>query len=225
MRPTPDDLFPRPRDVSTAMATPPDSPVAGREVLTPAILLDRLARATTARQRLRDAAAALARAGDEDELLRDLPRQALRVVPADGAAVALIGAEHEVGLSEEYRRIATDGVPPLPLLASVARDASRAGQTIRDVRTHVDDDDRSATCGVIAVPLRVGTTPLGVLIVWTAGDAMPDVEDEDRLSTVGFAAAPALAHLRRTAQGEREHREVEALVDVARAAAASLRFG
>lgn len=51
------------------------------------------------------------------------------------------------------------------------------------------------------------------------------MEDEDRLATLASAGTSALAFLRREAQGEREQREIEALVDVARAAAASLRFG
>ncbi|MCU0636184.1 MAG: GAF domain-containing protein [Gemmatimonadaceae bacterium] len=224
--PTPDrHLFPTIAEAATAIATPSESPAAERPALTPALLLDRLSRATTAQQRLRDAIAATARAVDEDELLRELVRQAHRLVPADGVSLALFDAEHGLSMPPEYQRSAAGARTPPALIERGAREASRTGQTVREVLTLVDEDDRTASCGVIAVPLRLGTHALGALVAWTVGDALPDIEDEDRLSTLGAAAAPALAHLRREAQGERERREIEALVDVARAAAASLRFG
>lgn len=228
MAPLRDALFPTvERQHRVGTLTPPRQvePSAPRTALAPADLLERLGRATTARQRLRDATAAVARAGDEEELLRDLVRHAQRVVLSDGTAFFL-------GQSDGTLTVVTPpdrglSQPPLPACASqAAADASHSGRPVREVVRVSDPDGGDAVAyAMLAVPMRVGTQLLGVLVAWMVADVPHDVADEDRLMTLASAGSSALAHLRREAQGERERREIEALVDVSRAAAASLRFG
>jgi GAF domain-containing protein len=227
MAPLRDELFPTvDRQYRVGTLTPPGQESASsRSTLSPSTLLDRLGRATTARQRLRDATAAVARAGDEEELLRDLVRHAQRVVICDGTA--FFRAEQDGTLAPVTPSDRGIGQLPLPASASqVAADASHSGRPVREVvRASVADDAGSTAHAMLAVPMRVGTQLLGVLLTWTAADTPHDVADEDRLMTLASAGSSTLAHLRREAQGERERREIEALVDVSRAAAASLRFG
>jgi GAF domain-containing protein len=218
-----DELFPPvERQHRAGTLTPPGLIVAARPALSPSELLDRVGRATTARQRLRDATASVARAGDEDELLRDLVRHAQRVVPSDGTVFFRAHDDGTLSAATPSDR----GLSQLPIpdgAAAVAGDASRSGRPVREVVRVADGDD--AAHAMLAVPMRVGTQLLGVLLVWTASTVAHDVAEEDWLMTLASAASSSMAHIRREAQGERERREIEALVDVSRAAAASLRFG
>ncbi len=165
-----DHIFPpAERSGGATTAAPPSDPAgAARSLLAPSVLLDRLGRATTARQRLRDATAAIARAGDEAELVRDLVRHAQRVVSCDGATFFLGNADGSLtpvvssdrGLSQ----------PPVPAAAcDLAGLVSQSGRPERDVLSSSDPDGRMLTHAFLAAPMRMGTQLLGVLLTWQLG--------------------------------------------------------
>ena len=194
-------------------------------------------------QRLQEAGAAMARLLDEDEIMRELARQALRATASDGVTIGvpnldqdlLVTRLHSVRGIERVRgvvrlgegiiaEVARTGKPVRVGDREADRDRAKAGRTPPLSKADVVGDSGPAA-SVLAVPLRAGIHLLGVLAVFaTSGDVF-SAEDEEVLATMASQAATALANARRYAESERERRQTEALADVARAVSESLRLG
>jgi GAF domain-containing protein len=199
-------------------------------------------------QRLQDAATALARSLDADEIVRELARQAARATDAQGAMVAVPDLAR--GTLQTWTRVvagstrAPDAPRPLGdgVLATVARtgrplrsqDAVRRGdvgvsEAWSPLRALDVIGDAVSECGppgsVLAVPIMAGIRLLGVLAVHAAERDRFTAEDEELVVTMAAQAATALANAQRYAESERERRQTEALAEVARAVSGSLRPG
>lgn len=193
-------------------------------------------------QRLQEAGAALARSLDEQEIIRELARQALRVSAADGVIVASPDLESDV-LTTSLRLVRGVERPRAPvrlgdgIMAEVARtgrpvrigdrEADRARERSRTAALSLYDvlGDAEPAVSVLAVPMRAGTRLVGVLAVHASTLDVFNGEDEEVLATMASQAATAIANARRYAESERERRQTEALADVARAVGGSLRLG
>ncbi len=194
-------------------------------------------------QRLQEAGAALARSLDEDEILRELARQAARVTRADGVTIAfpdldqdilttalfvIRGAERPRGLVRLgdgiIAEVARTGEPVRVGDREADRARERAGLVPPLSMYDVVGDASNAT-SVLAVPLRTGITLIGVLAVFAASREQFSADDQEVLATMSSQAATAIANARRYAESERERRQTEALAEVARAVGESLRLG
>jgi PAS domain S-box-containing protein len=183
-------------------------------------------------QRLHDVGSALSRSLEEGEILRELARQAARVIDADGILIARAEPEAQrivtlvrmVGSQASMR-------PPVPLRNGPIATVARTGQPLRlgprELVAGRDDDvvgDERSARALIAVPMMIGIQPLGVLAAHTrAHDGYTD-EDQEVLLTMTAQAAVALANARLYAESQRERRQGEALAEVARAVTESLRL-
>jgi PAS domain S-box-containing protein len=193
-------------------------------------------------QLLQDAGASLARSLDEQEIVRELARQAQRAVRCDGVALMVPdltndllttslrivrGAERPratVRLGDGLAEVARSGRP----LRVGDRDADRARERAglpAPLSFYDIVGEATPASSVIVVPVRVGIRLLGVLAVHSSHVNVFSAEDEEVLSTMASQAATALANARRYAESERERRTTEALADVARAVGESLRLG
>ena len=187
-------------------------------------------------QHLQEAGAALARSLDEQEIVRELSRQVLRLVPADGIVVAHPDLERGVvrTAARQVRGLAR-GRADQPLGAGPLAEAARTGLSVR-----VDDydparsplaaaDDVVGDAGpagsVLAAPMRVGTQLVGVVAVHAGATHAFRTEHEELLRAVAAQAGTAIANARLFAESEAERRQSEALADVARAVGGSLRIG
>lgn len=184
-------------------------------------------------QRLQEVGSMLARSLDVRETQRELARQVLRILPADG--VVLATPDLETGkLATHYHMVVNteQRTGTRELRSGVIAEAARLGRAVR-----VDDyasrrveggdvlDEGVRCASALAVPLRVGTRLLGVLAVRAPVRAAFSSEDEELLVTIASHAATALANAELYAESERERRQSEALGDVARAVGESLRLG
>ncbi len=195
-------------------------------------------------QRLQEAGAALARSLDEDEIVRELARQAIRATGADGAQLAVPDIDRDE-LRTTYRIVRGVEKPraPRPLGDGVIAHVARTGRAFRAGDREADRahrlregtvalpssldivDDIENVPSVLAVPLLAGIRLVGVLAVHAAQREVFSAEDEEVLATMASQAATAIANAKRYAESERERRQTEALSDVARAVGASLRQG
>ena len=199
----------------------------------------RQAESTTLRasrlQRLQDASQLLGRTLDEGELLREIARQVVRLVGAEGVLIA--DPDLERGELRTLFRVVRGREMPrdvLPLAGGVVVDVARSGRSARAVATEVDnplvaigdgviDDERGGA--LLAVPMRSGTRLIGVLVAWSGAPHRYGGDDEEVLANLGAQAAWALINARLYAESERERRQTEALSEVARAVSESLRLG
>lgn len=186
-------------------------------------------------QRLQEIGSTLARTLDTREVHRELARQVLRVVSADGVAIVMPDLERR---TLETRLHIVHGVErPLrqyALADSLIADAARTGRpvvandyaSVRPLAAQDDVLEEVLPCGsAVAIPMKIGLRLVAVLVV-RAGDANAfSSEDVELLHTVGAQAATALANAELYAESERERRQSEALSDVARAVGESLRLG
>ncbi|MDF1506319.1 GAF domain-containing protein, partial [Roseisolibacter sp. H3M3-2] len=187
-------------------------------------------------QRVQEAGAALARSLDAQAVVRELARQAARLVPHDGLVVAHPDVEGGV-VRTALRQLHGLQRPRAdqPLGAGPIAEVARTGTTVR-----VDDYDpaRSPLAAaddvvmeggparsVLAVPMRVGTQLVGVLAVHAVAPRAFGEEHGELLRTLAAQAGTALANARLFAESEAERRQGEALVAVARAVSGSLRLG
>ncbi|HEY0930119.1 MAG TPA: PAS domain S-box protein [Gemmatimonas sp.] len=194
-------------------------------------------------QLLQEAGTSLTRSLDEQEIMRELARQAQRAVRCDGVVVLVPDLQNDV-LNTSLRIVRgverPRGVMRLGegLVAEVARtgrpvrvgdrDADRAREKAGlapPLSLHDVIGESGAAASVVAVPMRVGIRLIGVLAVHSTNADMYTAEDEEVLATMASQAATALANARRYAESERERRTTEALADVARAVGESLRLG
>ena len=194
-------------------------------------------------QRLQEAGAAMARSLDEDEILRELARQATRATRAEGVTIGLPDLDHDL-LATSLRMVRgverSRGVVRLGdgIIAEVARtgrpvrvgdrDADRAREKAGlapHLSTYDVMGDSGSAASMLAVPLLAGIHLIGVLAVHAASTEVFSADDEEMLATMGSQAATAVANARRYSESERERRQTEALADVARAVGESLRLG
>ncbi|WP_156798879.1 GAF domain-containing protein [Gemmatimonas aurantiaca] len=194
-------------------------------------------------QLLQEAGTSLTRSLDEQEIMRELARQAQRAVRCDGVVVLVPDLHNDI-LTTSLRIVRgaerPRGVMRLGegLVAEVARtgrpvrvgdrDADRAREKaglVPPLSLHDVIGESDAATSVVAVPMRVGIRLIGVLAVHSTNADLYTAEDEEVLATMASQAATALANARRYAESERERRTTEALADVARAVGESLRLG
>ena len=194
-------------------------------------------------QRLQEAGAALARSLDENEIMRELARQASRVTRADGVTIAYPDLDQDI-LTTLLRvvRGVERARSPVRLGDGMIAEVARTGRPVRVGDRESDRareraglvpplslydvvGDSSPASSVLAVPLLSGIHLLGVLTVFAASREVFSAEDEDVLATMASQAATAIANARRYAESERERRQTEALAEVARAVGESLRLG
>ncbi|MEO7363447.1 MAG: GAF domain-containing protein, partial [Gemmatimonadaceae bacterium] len=193
-------------------------------------------------QRLQEAGAALARSLDEQEIIHELARQALRATRAEGVVIAnpdlqaqtltthlrvFCGVERECGvapLSEGViAEVARTGKPVRCGDRQSERVRQQAGLDMLSWRDVVGDDVPAAS--VMAVPLLMGIRLIGVVALYSTDAEAFVPEDEEVIATMASQAAIAIANARRYAESEQERRQTEALADVARAVGESLRPG
>jgi GAF domain-containing protein len=187
-------------------------------------------------RRLYDAGGALARSLDAQEVVRELARQAARLVPHDGLVVA--HPDLELGVVRTALRQVHGLLRPRadqPLGQGPIGEVARTGHVVRiddydAVRSPLAARDDVVLEGgparsVLAVPMRVGTQLVGVLAVHAAAPRAFGGEHGELLRTLAAQAGTALANARLFAESEAERRQGEALVAVARAVSASLRLG
>lgn len=200
-----------------------------------ASLVDVARRRAERLQRLHEAGVALSRTLEEDEIVRELARQAVRMVAADGVVVA--HPDPDAGTMTTAIRVVR-GLqrprPVQPLGNGPIAEAGRTGAAVRigdydpaRVALAAADDfvgDGGPACSVLAVPMLLGSSLVGVLGVHSPGRDEYSAEDEEVLLTVAAQAATAIANARLYAESQREQRQIEALVDVSRAVSQSLRM-
>lgn len=194
-------------------------------------------------QLLQEAGASLTRSLDEQEIMRELARQAQRAVRCDGVAV-LVPDLHADQLSTALRLVRGVERPrgPVRLGEGIVAEVARTGAPVRVGDREADRarekaglapplslydvvGESGAATSVLAVPMRVGIRLIGVLAVHSAAADAYTAEDQEVLATMASQAATAIANARRYAESERERRTTEALADVARAVGESLRLG
>ena len=184
-------------------------------------------------QRLQEVGSMLARSLDTGEIQREIGRQVMRILPADG--VTLVTPDLVAGTLHTHYHFVAGGERASgtrSLCTGVIAEVARLGRAVR-----VDDyasrriasgdilDDGAQCASALAVPLRVGARLLAVLAVRSSVRAAFSAEDEELLVTIASQAATALANAELYAESERERRQSEALADVARAVNESLRLG
>ncbi len=200
-----------------------------------ASLVDVARRRAERLQRLHETGAALSRSLEEEEIVRELARQAVRIVSADGVVVA--HPHLDAGTVRTAIRVVR-GLqrprPVQPLGSGPIAEAARTGQPVRigdydpsRVALAAADDfvgDGGPAQSVLAVPMLQGSSLIGVLAVYSRERDAYTAEDEEVLLTVGAQAATAIANGRLYAESQTESRQIEALADVARAVGESLRM-
>src|SRR5215208_7079421 len=189
-------------------------------------------------QRLQDVGSRLARSLDEREILRELARQVGRVVESEGIVIA--HPDIEAGRTEFPLRIVRGVERPresAPIAGGPIAEVARTGRAVQAneydaaalAAVGADDvlgDAATPTpCSVLAVPMMLGISLVGVIAVHAPGRGAYSAEDEEVLVTIGAQAATALTNARLFAESERDRRQSEALADVARAVGESLRLG
>jgi PAS domain S-box-containing protein len=185
-------------------------------------------------QRLHEVGERLARTLDEREVLSELARQVQQVLACRGVVVAhpdLEAGQLRIGVHREggAERLREPGPLSEGLLAEVARTGrpSRLGAVgTAEVPAAVVQDlsagDPVPVGSALAVPLRSGSTPLGVLAVYAAARQAFTADDEEVLAAIADVAAVALVNARSYGESQRERRQSEALTEIARAVGASL---
>ena len=194
-------------------------------------------------QRLQETGAAFARSLDEDEIIRELGRQAIRATNADGVTISAPDLDQNLLVPSlcivrgvEHPRAT------VPLGDGLTAEVARTGRPVRIGDREADRartraglsapsslDDIVGTLGaatsVLAVPMMAGIQLFGVLSVHAMSSDVFGEADEEVLVTMASQAATAIANARRYGESERERRQTEALADVARAVGESLRLG
>lgn len=196
--------------------------------------LEAAERRVTRLQHLREVGERLARSLDEREVLSELARQVQQLLACRGVVVAhpdveagqlRIGMHREAG-AERARE-------PGPLSEGLLADVARSGRPQRlgavgtegapaSVVQDLSAGDPVPVGSAMAVPLRAGTTPLGVLAVYAAARQAFNADDEEVLAAIADQAAAALVNARSYGESQRERRQSEALTEIARAVGASL---
>ena len=186
-------------------------------------------------QRLHESGVALSRSLEEEEIVRELARQALRIVSADGVVVA--HPDLDAGTVTTAIRVVRGlqrGRSAHGLGSGPIAEAARTGRAVRigeydpaQAALAAGDDvvgDAGTAASVLAVPMLLGGRLTGVLAVHTEAREAYSEEDEEVLLTIGAQAATAIANARLYAESQTERRQIEALADVARAVGESLRL-
>ncbi len=187
-------------------------------------------------QRLQEVGGLLARSLDEREIVRELGRQAGRVMRCDGIVIAQ--PDLDSGVVTTALRIVRGmerARAPQSLGAGVIADVARTGRAVRlqsydptYVALAASDDlvgDGGPADSVLAVPMMLGLRLVGVLAVHASTPNAYTREDEEELRAMGSQAATAIANAQMYAESQRERRQSEALADIARAVGESLRLG
>ena len=184
--------------------------VAGRERAS----LLALAEARAARlQKIQEIGALLARSLDEETILRTLAQELEATLPFAGVAVFSTTPAGEAWV-RLYRH------------AGVERDADTAPKSMHALARSVVTTRRPLSQpGRVAVPIMLAGSVLGVIVADTRGSAELHADDVELLRTVGAQVASAIGNARVYAESRRQHRQTEALADVARAVGESLQLG
>src|SRR5215208_2365900 len=174
----------------------------------------------------------------EQAILVELARQVGRVVESEGIVIA--HPDIEAGRTEFPLRIVRGVERPresAPIAGGPIAEVARTGRAVQAneydaaalAAVGADDvlgDAATPTpCSVLAVPMMLGISLVGVIAVHAPGRGAYSAEDEEVLVTIGAQAATALTNARLFAESERDRRQSEALADVARAVGESLRLG
>jgi GAF domain-containing protein len=192
-------------------------------------------------QRLQTVSTALARSLDEREISLELARGVSQLIACDSVVVVHADLERAtvtplVRLIGDHELPSAEAPAEAPLGDGVISRVARTGQPVLVAEPHpaasqlIGADALVVGAGtpvasLLAVPLRVGLRLVAVLAVASGTrDAFAD-SDADLLLTMGAQAASALSNARLYAESQRERRQTEALVDVARAVSESLRMG
>jgi PAS domain S-box-containing protein len=238
-----------PRPLARLLVTLPEGAVPTEVLPTMRVLTDQIVRAISETRalesaerrsarllRLQEVGERLTRTLDQAEVLRELVRQILRILPCRGVVVAhpdpvagtvSIGIQWEGG-QERPRE-------PGPLHPGILADVARSGQAVRiatvgpDVGAHealrdLVGGDASGVGSALAVPMRSGTTLLGVIGVYASARQAFNQDDEEVLGTIADQAAIAMVNAQSYADSQRERRQSEALSEVARAVSGSLKL-
>jgi hypothetical protein len=172
-------------------------------------------RHAAAMHRLQDASVAIARVLERDAIERELARHACRVADARGAVV-----EDVTGDAPRVAAHWADGEPvhraPPPGVTAAMRDAVRSGRAL----TATDADGRS----IIVVHVRATHRADALLAVYGL-DGADTFEMTGVLTTLAATAAASLGAAATLAEGMRDRRQSEALVELARALGSSHRLG
>ena len=181
---------------------------------------------------LQQVAAVLSRLLDEESLLDEAARSALRALGGDGVIVATasggghaLATRRHIGAEGKRSLVALscdEGALSASLLTGGPARLSRtraADAPIIDAAT-VEIPDVQA---LLVVPLMQGHTLLGALVGYASDPYAYETKSREFLVTIAITAGTALRNARLHAESERDRRQSDALAEVARAAGESLR--
>jgi len=170
-------------------------------------------------QRLHEASAALLRTLDRDEMEREVARQLIRLIAADGVVVAR-PATISGDPPTPTVHLTVGGVAALDAVEVVGPAFAEVIQTGRPVRIAGRADSPGS---VIAVPLMQGFRLIGLLGAYSRFAAHFGEEDLDATLALSAHAAMAFVNAALYGQSERERRQSDALASLARALGATNR--
>ena len=163
-------------------------------------------------QKLHEISALLARSLDEETIIRTLCEELETMLPL--SAVAAFATTAEGAVSPRVRRSGGE-----------TRDVESTPSAVRAIATLAVQERRAiADSARAAVPVVLAGSVLGVIVVEMRDGSTPTPVDVELLRTVGAQVASAVSNARLYAESQRQHRQMEALADIARAVGESLRL-
>jgi GAF domain-containing protein len=187
-------------------------------------------------RRLQQAAAALSRALDEEEITRELGEGARAILGGTAVFVVLPDLEGQTARllyggrneSEVARRVAPVGNGAIALTARSGEwlevhDPEASALVAEDAAVFGGTGELSGS--LVVGPVVHGRRLLAVLAVAGIPRDSLDGDSSDAVKMLASQAAMALSHALLFEESERERREIEAMADAARAVGASLRMG
>ena len=173
-------------------------------------------------QRLAEVSATLSRSLDQDDIERELVRQAAHMIPSEGVVFARALPSGGVTVTLHWRDGAErGGESALPALSALD-EVVRTGRTSR-APAPATAGSTDAFVHVLAVPLMVGYKLVGILAAYGRQSPFAS-EDEELLHTLGSTAATAQVNAALFAESLHEKRQSEALAALAGALGSSLRL-
>ena len=163
-------------------------------------------------QKLGEVGALLARSLDEETILRTLAHELESTLAVDTICIF-----STTQLGEVWARVRRSGgvEGDLESIPSEARALAELAVMARRER---------AAHRLVAVPVVLAGSVLGVIVAESRGEAEVEVDDVEFLRTIAVQTAAAVSNARIHAEGHRQQRQMEALADVARAVGESLRL-
>ena len=163
-------------------------------------------------QKLHEMGALLARSLDEGTIFRTLCGELETMLPL--SAVAAFATTPDGAVWPRVRRS-----------GGQERDVESVPAAVRSLAARAALERRTVAEGArAAVPIVLAGSVLGVTVVEMRDGSAPAPDDVELLRTVSAQVAAAVSNARLYAESQRQHRQMEALADIARAVGESLRL-